>query len=111
MKSMSSEYIVRMLDYWRDSMKIYLVLELCKGSLKDVLHDLSIDKAFDYFRQILEGVRYLHEHRILHRDIKPENILLKDDQIKISDLGMAKQLGDMSCVESMKCGTPCFMAP
>lgn len=29
-----------------------------------------------YFKQILEGVAYLHSMGVAHRDIKPENLLL-----------------------------------
>jgi serine/threonine protein kinase len=59
----------------------------------------------------LEGIKYLHSLNIIHRDIKLENILIKDDKVKISDFGLAKQMGNKLWVESMKCGTPCTMAP
>lgn len=43
-----------------------------------------------YWRQILEGVQYLHTRGVAHRDLKPENLLLdSEDNVKISDFGMA----------------------
>lgn len=46
-------------------------------------------------RQILEGMKYVHQQRICHRDLKPENILLTEDGIiKICDFGSAKVLDD-----------------
>ena len=50
-------------------------------------------KLYVWFKQICEGLKYLHEfegHGIIHRDLKPENILMtKTNQIKICDLGLA----------------------
>ena len=48
-----------------------------------------------YMKQILEGMRYVHEVGVTHRDLKPENILLTEDGvIKICDFGSAKMLND-----------------
>lgn len=47
-------------------------------------------EAQRYFNQLLSGVAYLHTRGVAHRDLKPENILLdENDNIKISDFGMA----------------------
>lgn len=46
-----------------------------------------------YFKQILEGLLYLHENSIDHRDLKPQNILVFDGgkTLKIADFGLARQ--------------------
>ena len=33
------------------------------------------EAAFFYY-QLIEGIEFLHKHKVAHRDIKPENILL-----------------------------------
>ncbi|KAG8344901.1 Protein kinase domain [Trypanosoma vivax] len=44
-----------------------------------------------YTRQILAGLEYLHEHKIVHRDIKPENILVgKNGRVYLADFGVAE---------------------
>jgi serine/threonine protein kinase len=37
----------------------------------------SFVKARNFFRQLLIGVRYAHEHHFIHRDLKLENIYLR----------------------------------
>lgn len=49
---------------------------------------------------------------IIHRDLKFENILISYDGFaKIGDFGLAKNLGSMANVASIRCGTPYTMAP
>lgn len=70
--------------------------------------------AFRYFKQLLNGVEYLHSQNIAHRDLKPENLLLsEDDVIKISDFGTATVFmakGKYYQSNTM-CGTFPYMAP
>jgi serine/threonine protein kinase len=49
---------------------------------------LSPSTVQHFWRQLVDGVRYLHRARIVHSDLKPENlIVLPDGQIRIIDLG------------------------
>ena len=76
-----------------------------QGSLFDFVRKRKglsddIEKMKMYTRQILEGVRYLHEHKppIIHRDIKGRNILMNKIHtcIKLADFGSAKE--KMVCI-------------
>lgn len=51
---------------------------------------LSEATARYYFKQLLEGLAFMHSQGYAHRDLKPENLLLdKDFTLKITDMGFA----------------------
>jgi mitogen-activated protein kinase kinase kinase len=75
--------------------KVYIFMEYCSGgSLAGLLEHGRIEDEtviMVYALQMLEGLAYLHQARIVHRDIKPENVLLDHNGvIKYVDFGAAK---------------------
>lgn len=60
---------------------------------------------------VLQGLDYLHAHKIAHGDLKPDNLLLASSgHIKIADFG-SSQLTRRGEVVKRTTGTPAFMAP
>jgi serine/threonine protein kinase len=51
--------------------------------------DAKIIRAI--MKQLLEGVKFLHDKGIIHRDLKPENIMLdKNGMVKLIDFDLAR---------------------
>jgi serine/threonine protein kinase len=94
----------------------YLILEYCEGgTLRSLLSDggLSLTQRLGLLIQVLEGLAFAHSHQVVHCDLKPENLLLrpvgKDWQIKISDFGISRLVGEHS--SNPQGGSPAYMAP
>lgn len=66
-----------------------------------------------YLVQVLSGLNYLHEKKVVHRDIKAANILLvKSGQIKIADFGISTcKIDKHRSLEERAFGSPYWMAP
>lgn len=73
---------------------IFIIMESLEGESLDALLDrkggLPFSRAISFLIQIGSGLAYAHDKKIIHRDVKPANVfILKDDQIKLLDFGLA----------------------
>ena len=59
-------------------------------AIKDRKKYLPEKKAKSWIFQTLKALEFMHRNGIFHRDIKPENILLRNNQVKLADLGSCK---------------------
>jgi 5'-AMP-activated protein kinase catalytic alpha subunit len=114
LKSAHHPAIAAFYDFFEDSTDYYIVMELIEnGNLVDAI---SASRAFPekvacrYVKQIISGLRYLHEiSRIVHRDVKCENILLDRRQnVRIIDFGLSFSLDSPP---TSRGGTPSYLAP
>jgi len=93
-------HITRVYDYGTiGSGGAYLIMELIAGKTwRTELQRSGViapARAAEWFRQLLEGVRFAHDAGIIHRDLKPENVMVVQtsggyEELKIMDFGLAK---------------------
>jgi serine/threonine protein kinase len=75
---------------------LFLQMEKADYCLKDIIYKLDYTEKIEIFRQITNGLDYIHSKNIIHRDLKPSNILLIDNKVKIGDFGLSKYLNQYS---------------
>jgi serine/threonine protein kinase len=117
LKGLDHPNIVRMLDFGSYRGNYFIVMENLEGkTLKEELaqteQPFSLDRAFKICQQVCDALSYAHSLKIVHRDVKPSNIFLLGDQIKMTDLGLARPVAgrELSSLTSIA-GTFNYMAP
>lgn len=118
MKDLDHLNIVQYLGFEQKQQTYSLFLEyVAGGSISSCLKSYGkFDEQLVKFitRQVLEGLKYLHQNGILHRDLKADNLLLElDGTCKISDFGISKKSHDIysNNAELSMQGTIFWMAP
>ncbi|GMF17954.1 unnamed protein product [Phytophthora lilii] len=110
--------------------RIFLIMEhVDGGEMFEYIvahHRIREPEAAYLFRQIVDGLAYLHANEITHRDLKPENLLLQSNRhhnnrqqqnpppstllVKIVDFGLSN-MHDGGRLLRTACGSPCYAAP
>jgi len=114
MKKLDHRNVVRYYGARREGGRLLIHMEFVDGgSVSRVLREfgsLSERQTQLYTQQIMEGLTYLHEKKVVHRDLKGENLLVdKNGCLKLADFGTAKELDTIA--SKTVAGTSHFMAP
>ncbi|MFL5237345.1 MAG: protein kinase domain-containing protein [Rhizomicrobium sp.] len=114
--------IVRIHDFVQGENSACISMEYVDG---DTLSNLRAEKATKVFEpneiaawtaQLCDALDYAHNHaRIIHRDLKPANLIIsRNGELKVSDFGIARSLGETAAgltMEQGRSGTLVYMSP
>ncbi|CEP15525.1 hypothetical protein [Parasitella parasitica] len=101
MKELKHPNIVRLQDVIHTENKLTLVFEYMNQDLKKYMDTTSCSRGSldaqtiaSFMHQLLRGIAYCHDQRVLHRDLKPQNLLINHQQeLKLGDFGLARAYG------------------
>lgn len=117
LRTLKHPNIVRLYDVIETDKYIGIILEYASGGeLFDhiLAHRYLREKdACKLFAQLISGVWYIHQKKIVHRDLKLENLLLdRHRNVIITDFGFANRFEHRSDdLMQTSCGSPCYAAP
>ena len=116
MKKLNHPNITKILEMFEDEKYFMIIMEYINGgnlfSFVKKRRKLSEKTAKFLFRQIIQGIKYIHEQNIVHRDIKLENLLIDlNNNVKICDFGIGRKIKNKNQLLHDQCGTLMYMAP
>ena len=111
---LKNPFIINMYYAFQDYDNLYLVMDLLSGG--DLRYHICRHRKFSedetkfIICNIILGLEYIHNMRIIHRDIKPENLVMDEfGYIRITDFGISKIFSNKNNYETS--GTPGYMSP
>jgi len=101
LKGLNHPNIVRLHEVIHEERKLTLVFEYLDLDLKKFIDEkkkkgekLHPDVVKNFLHQLLCGIAFCHEQKVLHRDLKPQNLLInRKGELKLADFGLARSFG------------------
>ena len=118
MRSLNSDFCLKLYESHETQNSIYLVVEvLCGGELLNQVRKegtFTLNELKEIIKSLVKALSHLHERGIMHRDLKPENILFRSKEkiydLVLADFGLASIKTEVNMLFK-RCGTPGFVAP
>ena len=94
-----SPFVLNYCTTVKDANFMYLIVDLCEETLYEHVYSKSIEHLREHgprmIKEILCGLKFLHDQGILHRDVKPENVLVDvDGHMRLADFGISRVLNE-----------------
>jgi serine/threonine protein kinase len=109
--------VVQVYDAGEADGTAFLAMKYVEGrSLEDLARargGLSLAEVVAVTNQVAAGLAAVHQRNLIHRDIKPANVLIEaaTGRAILLDLGVARDLTNVTLGPGWVVGTPAFMAP
>jgi serine/threonine protein kinase len=114
--------IVRIYDFVHDERSACISMEYIDCETLSNLRSEKEQKVFEtneiapWTNQLCDALDYAHNHaKVIHRDLKPANLMVNQrGELKVSDFGIARSLGDSMSkltMEQGRSGTLSYMSP
>ena len=115
--------IPQLLAYIEQDGDFYLVEELIEGN--NLSQELGAGKQLSeshvraILQDILQVLKFIHQHNVIHRDLKPSNLIVRqsDKKLVLIDFGAVKEIASLSSISdvgenksfTVAIGTPGYM--
>jgi NIMA (never in mitosis gene a)-related kinase len=119
-QKLAHKNILHFKEYYLENDMLVMIMEYCEfGDLSVYVKERKekgelFEEALivNWLVQMLFGLNYLHERKVLHRDIKSQNIFIDSEgAIKLADFGISKMLEHTQNLASTVVGTPYYLSP
>lgn len=119
-QQLSHKNVIKVFEIIQTKDFIFHIMEYAeKGDILRLIKQngfLSEEKCKLMFRDVVNGVKYLHDNKIAHRDLKCENILVfSDNRAAISDFGFScfidSTCSSMNSLRRTFCGSTAYASP
>ena len=120
-KLLDSPFILKYIESYSRGESLYIIMEYAKnGELHNKIQNQRkvSGKKFPqaliikWLTQCSLGLALMHSKSIMHRDLKPQNLFLNDQEdLKIGDFGISKEIKTTDRLTNTFCGTPYYMPP